>query len=152
MPGMFHRVLAAYPDAAPEDFRLQDDGEGPFLARWNEEKLGPAPDLSALPDAPEFGGEVVLSAADVDRVTAGRIRALLAPAWESDPGMATMRLLRRAEELLVAIYMLLANPDATREEKNAAKGLLDREFALRETQIRSIRDEAEAFKAERGLK
>lgn len=39
-------IAAQFPDADPRnDYRIEDhsDGEGPFIAHWDEEKLGPVP-------------------------------------------------------------------------------------------------------------
>jgi hypothetical protein len=40
-----------YPEAKPlQDYTLQDnsDGRGPFIAHWDEQKLGPRPSLESL--------------------------------------------------------------------------------------------------------
>lgn len=43
-------LLALYPGANPtRDFMVQDDGNGPYLAYWNEGTLGPRPDTDNLP-------------------------------------------------------------------------------------------------------
>lgn len=37
-------ILSLYPNADPvADFEVRDDGKGPWLARWDEAKLGPRP-------------------------------------------------------------------------------------------------------------
>lgn len=46
-----HRIRAFKPDAVlDEDYVLRDDGDGPFIDFWNEEKLGPKPNIDDLPD------------------------------------------------------------------------------------------------------
>lgn len=38
-----------YPSANPlADFRVQDDGSGPYIAHWDEAKLGPRPTQEEL--------------------------------------------------------------------------------------------------------
>lgn len=44
--GLILSVL--YPNAAQGDFRVQDNGEGPYIAYWNEQALGPQPDTATL--------------------------------------------------------------------------------------------------------
>ncbi len=43
-------ILATlYPNADPlVDYRVQDDGAGPYIAYWNEQALGPQPDTATL--------------------------------------------------------------------------------------------------------
>lgn len=37
-----------YPNAAQGDYRVQDDGAGPYIAHWDKAKLGPQPDAATL--------------------------------------------------------------------------------------------------------
>ena len=97
-----------------------------------------------------FQGEEVASAADVDRVTARRIREVLAGPWEGDPMMAAQAMLRKVEELLAAVYVIEYQAGATQAEKDAARAVLDTNYAFREGQLRVIRQEGADFKAEKG--
>lgn len=49
---LVERLKRLYPDA---DFRrdivVQDDGEGPYIAQWNSDVLGPRPTKKQLSDA-----------------------------------------------------------------------------------------------------
>ncbi|MEK6712228.1 MAG: hypothetical protein AABZ64_16795 [Nitrospinota bacterium] len=97
-----------------------------------------------------FQGEAVASAKDVDRVTARRVRALLAPQWGGDAASALQAMLRKVEEMLAALYVIQYKAGATQAEKDAARTLLDADWALRSGQLQALRQEGESFKAVRG--
>lgn len=118
------------------------------IINWNEAKLGPAPDLAALPDPPVFAGETVFSAADVDRVTARRIRDLLAPQWAGDEIMQQQAMSRALEDAVWA-NNALADPASSQADKDKAQAIKAASLTLR-GQIQALRDEGAAFKAGRG--
>ena len=66
-----------------------------------------------------FQGEEVVSAADVDRITARRIRRVLAGPWEDEPVMAAQAMLRKVEGLLAAVYVIEYQAGATQQEKDS---------------------------------
>lgn len=40
---MYNTIKFMYPLANDEDFKLRDDGDGPYIHYWNAAKLGPEP-------------------------------------------------------------------------------------------------------------
>ena len=103
------------------------------------------------PAPPIFEGEVVLTAEDVDRVTAKCIREIIAPQWEGkDIQMANQAMLRLVEDLLAAVYIIEYKEDATQQEREAARLLLDANWQMRVDQIQALRQKGADFKAARG--
>ncbi|OGL68825.1 MAG: hypothetical protein A3J27_12170 [Candidatus Tectomicrobia bacterium RIFCSPLOWO2_12_FULL_69_37] len=102
------------------------------------------------PAALVFAGHEAASAADVDRATARRIRALLAGPWADDPMMAAQAMLRKVEDLLAAVYVIEYKAGATQEEKDAARLLLDANWQMRGDQLQVLRQEGADFKAAKG--
>ncbi|MBI3024384.1 MAG: hypothetical protein HYY66_01665 [Candidatus Tectomicrobia bacterium] len=143
-------IKAAYPAAGEGDFELRDnsDGKGPFISRWDEAKLGPAPDLAALPGPPVFQGEEAASAQDVDRAVSRRIAGYLAPQWAGDPLMQTRALMRQLEDVAAA-RDALEDPGSTQAQKDQANALLAAARARR-AQVLAYRQEGADFKAARG--
>lgn len=46
-------LMSLYPGANPNrDFRVDDNGAGPFIAYWDEAKLGPRPTQAQIDAAP----------------------------------------------------------------------------------------------------
>lgn len=48
MVTIYEVIKQVYPTATSTDFQLRDDGEGIYLAEWNEAKLGAAPTIAQL--------------------------------------------------------------------------------------------------------
>ena len=97
-----------------------------------------------------FQGEEVVSAADVDRITARRIRRVLAGPWEDEPVMAAQAMLRKVEGLLAAVYVIEYQAGATQQEKDSARALLDANWQMRASQLHTLRQEGADFKAAKG--
>ena len=75
MKQMINEIIYLYPSAVPlVDFVLGDksDGNGPFIARWDEAKLGPKPTKAAL-DAVSVAAEQ----ARIDGETSDKAKAEL---------------------------------------------------------------------------
>lgn len=46
-----YQIRTLKPEAIRDiDYEVRDDGAGPFIARWNQEKLGAKPAVEDLPD------------------------------------------------------------------------------------------------------
>lgn len=62
-----------YPNAnALRDYRVQDDGSGPYIAHWNSELLGPQPDQAALEAAEQKALDAIAAKrkiADIEAAT-----------------------------------------------------------------------------------
>jgi hypothetical protein len=48
MSNLYARIKALHPAATERDFTLRDDGTGPYIAHWDEAKLGPRPTQEEL--------------------------------------------------------------------------------------------------------
>lgn len=96
---MINAIKYLYPAADPlVDFAIQDnsDGRGPFIAKWNEAKLGPKPDKAKLDSVATVAATVaaarVASARaekDLEKLNAESIGALLE--WAATQPSATER-------------------------------------------------------------
>jgi hypothetical protein len=74
---MYDKIKQLFPGIADSEFKLQDDGQGPYIARWDREEPQPtAQDLAAVVVPPAVPAEVTMRQARLALAAAGKLAAV----------------------------------------------------------------------------